>query len=69
MDVRLLKLAAKQRDLVAAWQLRRLGWTWAMIEQHACDQHWQRIHNGVYALSYSPLSREQLREAIADREG
>ncbi|MDQ1373865.1 MAG: hypothetical protein QOJ09_1203 [Actinomycetota bacterium] len=63
MDVHLLELAAGQRDLVAAWQLRQCGWTWAMVEQHACGQRWRRIHSGVYALSYSPLSREQLRMA------
>ena len=34
-----------------------------MLEQHACDHHWTRIHSGVYAISYSPLSREQRRMA------
>jgi hypothetical protein len=63
MDVRLLSLAERQRDLVAAWQLRRLGWTWAMVEQHARDWHWHRVHQGVYCLSYSPLSVEQRRMA------
>jgi hypothetical protein len=63
MDVRVLELVAGQRDLVAAWQLRNAGWTPRMVAQHARDQHWQRVHSGVYAMSYSPLSREQLRMA------
>jgi AbiEi antitoxin C-terminal domain len=63
MDVHLKELAARQRDLVAAWQLRAVGWTRKRIERHAAQHAWQRIHAGVYALSYSPLSREQLRMA------
>jgi hypothetical protein len=63
MDVALLELAARQRDLVSAWQLRRSGWTWAMVEQHAHDQRWRRIHSGVYALTQAPLTREQRRLA------
>jgi very-short-patch-repair endonuclease len=34
-----------------------------MVEQHACDHHWRRVHSGVYVLSYSPLSGEQRRMA------
>src|SRR4051794_9714928 len=63
MDVRLQELAARQRDLVAAWQLRGVGWTWKALEHHAAHRGWHRVHSGVYALSYSPLSREQLRMA------
>ncbi len=63
MDVHLLELAARQRDLVAAWQLRGIGWTWAMVEQHAHDQRWRRIHSGVYALTQAPLTPPQLRMA------
>ena len=63
MDVRLLKLLGRQRDLVAAWQLVRAGWTVAMIEQHARDQCWRRIHSGVYALTQAPLTIEQRRMA------
>jgi hypothetical protein len=61
MDVRLRKLAEQQRDLVAAWQLLRAGWSVKAIRHHAAQ--WRRVHSGVYALSYSPLSREQLRMA------
>jgi hypothetical protein len=31
-----------------------------MVEQHARDHRWRRIHSGVYALTQSPLTREQL---------
>src|SRR4051795_8089173 len=61
MDVRLKDLAAAQLDLVAAWQLRRLGWTWDKVRYAAAE--WNAVHRGVYALSYSPLSREQRRMA------
>src|SRR3954454_2351644 len=63
MDVRLWELAAVQRDLVAAWQLRLAGWTWKGIEHHAAHDGWHTVHRGVYAISYSPLSREQRRMA------
>src|SRR5690242_12596403 len=63
MDVRLLELAARQRDLVAAWQLVRSGWTRAMVDHHAAHDHWRRIHSGVYALTQSPLTVEQRRMA------
>ena len=61
MDVRLRELVAKQRDLVAAWQLRRAGWTWRAVKHHAAD--WRTIHSGVYALTQAPLTREQRRMA------
>jgi very-short-patch-repair endonuclease len=61
MDVRLRELAAAQRDLVAAWQLLAVGWTPRMIAQHRVREAWTLVHRGVYAVSYSPLSREQLR--------
>src|SRR4051794_36365868 len=63
MDVRLVELAATQRDVVAAWQLLRAGWTLRAIKHHAAEGRWRRIHSGVYALSHSPLSREQRRMA------
>src|SRR4051794_9198780 len=60
MDVH-RELAARQRDLVAAWQLVRVGWTRAMVDHYVREHRWQTVHSGVYALSYSPLSHEQLR--------
>src|SRR3954462_3945676 len=62
MDVH-REFAARQRDLVAAWQLVRAGWTRAMVDHYVVKHRWQTVHAGVYALSYSRLSREQLRMA------
>src|SRR3954452_20574002 len=56
-------LAAGQRDLVAAWQLVRAGWTRAMVDHYVREHRWQLVFSGVYAISYSPLSREQRRMA------
>jgi hypothetical protein len=61
MDVRLLELAARQRDVVAVWQLRRLGWTPDAVRHGLL--HWRKIHSGVYALTQAPLTREQRRMA------
>jgi uncharacterized protein DUF559 len=58
MHVHLRELAANQRDLVAAWQLRERGWSWAAIRWAADD--WRRVHHGVYALTQAPLTRRQL---------
>src|SRR3954454_11650746 len=63
MDVRLRELAARQRDLVAAWQLRGMGWTWKGLEHHAAHSGWRAVHSGVYALTQAPLSCEQRRMA------
>jgi hypothetical protein len=62
MDVH-RNLAARQRDLVAAWQLIRAGWSRAMVDHYVREHRWQGVHSGVYAISYSPLSREQRRMA------
>lgn len=59
MNVHLWELAAKQQDLVAAWQLLAAGWTRAMIEHHAEQQRWRVVHAGVYALTHAPLTRSQ----------
>jgi hypothetical protein len=61
MDVALRKMASGQRDLVAAWQLVRAGWSRKRIEHHA--RNWHRVHDGVYALTQAPLARDQLRLA------
>src|SRR5690242_8765663 len=63
MDVHLARLAAGQRDLVAAWQLLRVGWTAKAIERHAAKRRWRRVHSGVYALTQAPLTVEQRRMA------
>src|SRR3954453_18951053 len=58
-------LAAGQRELGAAWQLVRAGWTRAMVDHYVREHRWQLVFSGVYAISYSPLSREQRRMAAA----
>src|SRR5947209_11073129 len=60
MDVDLRALAAKQYDLVGAWQLRALGWTPRMVDHRVCEHRWRMVHRGVYALNNAPLTRHQL---------
>src|SRR3954469_10372789 len=65
MDPHLRSLAARQADVVAAWQLRAAGWTWAKVTHHAGQNGWRAIHPGVYVLNSAPLRREQLWFAAA----
>jgi very-short-patch-repair endonuclease len=60
MDPHLRELAARQADMVAAWQLRAAGWTEGKIHHHAHSRGWRRIHPGVYALTSAPLSQRQM---------
>src|SRR5881398_3447526 len=60
MDSDLRALAARQADVVAAWQLRETGWTWGKIGHHARHRGWRAIHPGVYVLSSAPVQRRQL---------
>jgi len=57
MDVR--QLAAGQADIVAGWQLRRLGWTRWQVERRVFEHRWRVVHPGVYALTQAPLTRRQ----------
>jgi very-short-patch-repair endonuclease len=59
MDVRLRKLAARQDDLLASWQLKAMGWTRAMVRHHAEHDGWRRVHAGVFALTQAKLTRHQ----------
>jgi hypothetical protein len=59
MDAHLRALASRQADVVAAWQLRAIGWSWNKIKHHARTRGWRRLHPGVYVLSSGPLTREQ----------
>src|SRR3954452_697424 len=59
MHVHLVELAARQLDLVAAWQLVEAGWTRAMVDHHVREHRWRPVHAGVYAVCHSPLTREQ----------
>ena len=60
MDSHLRALAARQADVVAAWQLREAGWSWNKVKHWARSRGWRRIHPGVYALNAAPLTRVQL---------
>jgi Protein of unknown function (DUF559) len=59
MDVHVQELAARQEDVVAAWQLLDGGWTRAMIDHYVKEHGWRVIHAGVYALTSAPLSQRQ----------
>ena len=52
-------MAARQADVIAAWQLLQRGWTETMVKRHARREGWRRVHLGVYALTQSPLTRRQ----------
>jgi very-short-patch-repair endonuclease len=60
MDPHLQRLAARQADVVANWQLREAGWTEDRIRHHVRRFGWRRLHSGVYVLTSSPLTRRQL---------
>src|SRR5215210_4561127 len=60
MDVRGVKeLAARQGDLIAAWQLVDAGLNRRAIEHRARQWGWRRVHQGVYALTSAPLTQRQ----------
>lgn len=65
MDTDLQRLAGGQADIVAVWQLRRLGWTQKRVYHWARSRGWRRIHAGVYAVNTAPLTRMQLWWAAA----
>jgi hypothetical protein len=60
IDARFRELAARQLDIVAAWQLSLLGATRRMIDRRLRERGWRMVHPGVYALSNAPLTRCQL---------
>jgi hypothetical protein len=60
MDPHLRALAARQADVIAAWQLLEAGWSREKIRHHADSRGWRRIHQGVFALNSAPLTRRQL---------
>src|SRR5436190_22649272 len=59
MDVRIRELAARQHDVVAAWQLVGLGLTRRTIQHRARRNGWRRVHVGVYVMTHAPLTRRQ----------
>ena len=60
MDPHLRKLASRQADIVAPWQLRAAGWSEEKVRHHGNRRGWTRVHAGVYVLTTAPLSRRQL---------
>src|SRR3954451_23403772 len=60
MHVHLLDLAARQDDVVAVWQLLRLGLAPWTLDHHREKGRRRRIHRGVYALTQGRLTRRQL---------
>jgi hypothetical protein len=60
MDSRLRYIAARQEDVVAAWQLRTIGWTWDRVRHHAARGGWRAVHRGVYVLTSSAITQRQL---------
>jgi very-short-patch-repair endonuclease len=59
MDVRVKKLAAKQADLVAVWQLLAVGLTQEGVRHAVSKWGWRKVHRGVYALTAAPLTQRQ----------
>src|SRR5437588_10188733 len=60
MHDELRAIAARQYDLVAAWQLRASGWSRWMIDDRVRRHGWRVVHRGVYALNNAPVTRQQL---------
>src|SRR2546423_3217253 len=60
MDARVRKLAGRQADVLARWQLEDAGWTSGKIDHHVCRHGWRVMHPGVYLLTNAPPSRHQL---------
>jgi hypothetical protein len=65
MDSQLRTLAARQDDVVAAWQLREAGWSAGQIRHHLYRGGWRKLHAGVYVLTSSATTRRQLWFAAA----
>jgi hypothetical protein len=63
MDAHLRKLAGRQGDLIATWQLRRAGWDHRTIHHWAMKELWRPVHDGVWALGQAPLTRRRLQIA------
>lgn len=60
MDVHLRKLVGGQEDLVSTWQLVRRGWSDDRVAHWSRKEGWRQIHDGVWAVSHSPLTQRQL---------
>jgi hypothetical protein len=60
MDAYIRGLAARQVDVVAAWQLLAAGFSRRMVDHRVGDRGWRVLHPGVYLLTSSPPTRPQL---------
>jgi hypothetical protein len=58
-----LKLAARQDELFARWQLLAAGWSPDQVRGLARRECWQVVHPGVYTRCVGPLTRRQRRRA------
>src|SRR5688572_18356206 len=58
-----LKLAARQDELFARWQLIGAGWSHGQVHRRAQSEAWRAIHTGVYTRCQGPLTRHQLLRA------
>lgn len=58
-----LKLAAKQDELFARWQLLTAGWTSNQVDAAAARDAWRTIHSGVYTRVQGPLTPRQILRA------
>lgn len=63
------RLAARQDGVVAATQLRRIGFTARAIEIRLASGRLHRIHRGVYAVGHRTLTVSGLRMAAVLRGG
>lgn len=58
-----LKLAAKQDELFARWQLLAAGCTHDEVRRRGRREAWRAVHVGVYTRAQGPLTRRQLLRA------
>jgi hypothetical protein len=63
------RLAARQHGVVAATQLRRIGFTSRAIEVRLASGRLHRVHRGVYAVGHRTLTVSGLRLAAVLRGG
>jgi hypothetical protein len=54
-----LKLAARQDELFARWQLFGAGWSNDQVHGRARREAWRAVHTGVYTRAQGPLTRRQ----------
>jgi hypothetical protein len=54
-----LKLAPRQDELFARWQLLAAGWTHRHVMAAAHNEAWRTVHSGVYTRTLGPLTRRQ----------